>query len=252
MVGREVLPVPAVAQQVLFLREDVERNRSRVAVLAVRHHVLRLGFRLHPVEDLLDRHARPSIVEAAPRSDAVDVRGDRFRGQRAELAVVEPQLVLDGAEYLEVPPRDVGLRHGAEVQQRPPVRGREGLPGRDARRVHALGKPLAFEEECHRREYRNRPYGVGCSLGVTGPGLYWRFRLPRAKWARSSAGRARESHSRGQGFESPRVHQTPKLKPPSAFACYADGTHRMACDCDPTAAAPAMTPRLLTQYALLE
>src|SRR6267378_2806732 len=26
-------------------------------------------------------------------------------------------------------------------------------------------------------------------------------------WARSSAGRARESHSRGQGFESPRVHQ---------------------------------------------
>src|SRR2546428_13412532 len=25
--------------------------------------------------------------------------------------------------------------------------------------------------------------------------------------ARSSAGRARESHSRGQGFESPRVHQ---------------------------------------------
>src|SRR5690348_8465411 len=34
---------------------------------------------------------------------------------------------------------------------------------------------------------------------------YWRFLLA---WARSSVGRARESHSRGQGFESPRVHQT--------------------------------------------
>src|SRR5437868_10771667 len=30
-------------------------------------------------------------------------------------------------------------------------------------------------------------------------------------WARSSAGRARESHSRGQGFESPRVHQPGRL-----------------------------------------
>ena len=30
--------------------------------------------------------------------------------------------------------------------------------------------------------------------------------------ARSSAGRARESHSRGQGFESPRVHQSVQAK----------------------------------------
>jgi hypothetical protein len=37
--------------------------------------------------------------------------------------------------------------------------------------------------------------------------LYWPFR-PNiySMWVRSSVGRARESHSRGQGFESPRIH----------------------------------------------
>ena len=42
-----------------------------------------------------------------------------------------------------------------------------------------------------------RLFRVGCHTGDS----------PNVMWARSSAGRARESHSRGQGFESPRVHQ---------------------------------------------
>src|SRR5437899_4070790 len=33
------------------------------------------------------------------------------------------------------------------------------------------------------------------------------FQASETMWARGAAGSARESHSRGQGFESPRVHQ---------------------------------------------
>ena len=48
-------------------------------------------------------------------------------------------------------------------------------------------------------------------------------------WVRSSVGRARESHSRGQGFESPRIHQialgllrwpAPKEPPPSSASTH--------------------------------
>src|SRR5438132_4094596 len=35
------------------------------------------------------------------------------------------------------------------------------------------------------------------------------FQASETMWARGAAGSARESHSRGQGFESPRVHQRP-------------------------------------------
>src|SRR5712691_9138283 len=46
---------------------------------------------------------------------------------------------------------------------------------------------------------------------------YWRFLLA---WARSSVGRARESHSRGQGFESPRVHHLPSPHHPQYLVKY--------------------------------
>src|SRR5579864_5615790 len=39
-----------------------------------------------------------------------------------------------------------------------------------------------------------------------GAGLYWPFGYSNLRWARGAAGSALESHSRGQGFESPRVH----------------------------------------------
>src|SRR5260221_3402091 len=50
------------------------------------------------------------------------------------------------------------------------------------------------------------PTVVPRQMALGGPAIL-AIPSPCAKWARSSVGRARESHSRGQGFESPRVHQ---------------------------------------------
>src|SRR5579859_598406 len=62
------------------------------------------------------------------------------------------------------------------------------------------GRRLFLKRKAMFREYRNRPARPGCSA-VNGI-----LAFPQIAWARSSVGRARESHSRGQGFESPRVH----------------------------------------------
>src|ERR1700716_1797053 len=58
-------------------------------------------------------------------------------------------------------------------------------------------------------EYRNgfAARHVPRGRAVIRAGLYWPFpSITNAKWARGAAGSALESHSRGQGFESPRVH----------------------------------------------
>src|SRR6266545_8216256 len=91
------------------------------------------------------------------------------------------------------------------MKEGPAVRGGEGLAGGNPRGVDAVRDPPALEEESH-----------FASIGIASFGTVFRspdrFRgrailaLPEHTWARSSAGRARESHSRGQGFESPRVH----------------------------------------------
>src|SRR5690348_8180947 len=174
--------------------EDGKGHGGRVAILAMRGHVPRLGLRLHALEDRPDRHTGPAIAEPAPARDAVDVGDDVDRWERADLAVVELERILDRPEDVEIPARDVRLGHRPKVQKRPAIRGRESLPGWDARGVDALRQSLALEEGRHQKaEYR--------SAGILG------FRrVAQPLWARSSAGRARESHSRGQGFESPRVH----------------------------------------------
>src|SRR2546430_3910058 len=63
------------------------------------------------------------------------------------------------------------------------------------------GTRLLLKNEATGGEYRNQT-GPTKAAGILA------LRRPHViPWARSSAGRARESHSRGQGFESPRVHQ---------------------------------------------
>src|SRR5439155_26358526 len=62
------------------------------------------------------------------------------------------------------------------------------------------GTRLLLKNEATGGEYRNQT-GPTKAAGILA------LRRPHViPWARSSAGRARESHSRGQGFESPRVH----------------------------------------------
>src|SRR4029077_19379994 len=48
---------------------------------------------------------------------------------------------------------------------------------------------------------------IGCRMGRGYTGL------SLSTWARGAAGSALESHSRGQGFESPRVHQISNFTP---------------------------------------
>src|SRR5205814_8105390 len=140
-----------IAEQVVVAVEDAERNRGRVAVVAVRRHVPGFWLGLDPGEEVADRDAGPAVAEPAPSGDAVDVRNHLFGGQRPELAVVEAQRVLDGAENVEVPPRDVGLGNRSEVKKRPAVRGRQSLAGRNPGRVDTLREVLPFEQRGHRR-----------------------------------------------------------------------------------------------------
>jgi hypothetical protein len=58
-------------------------------------------------------------VEAAPARDAVNVGRDLRLRQRLQLVVAERDRLLDLAEDLEVPRREIGLRDGACVQDRP-------------------------------------------------------------------------------------------------------------------------------------
>src|SRR6266849_5906675 len=149
VVRRQVMPVPRVAEEVLLVVEDIQRDRARVPVLAMRHDVFGLGLWPGAVEDLANRNAGPRVAETAPAGHAVDVGDDVLRWQCAELLVVERQRVFDRAEHLEVPGRDVGLGHGAEVEERPAVGRGECLAGRDAGRIDAFRQALAFEQERH-------------------------------------------------------------------------------------------------------
>ena len=150
MVDAEVLAVPGVAEEDVVVVQDLERQAGRVAVLAVRHHVVRLGQRLDPAQDLLNGDAGPAIAEAAPAGDTVDVRHHVFRRQRAQLAVVELERVADGAENAQIPLREVRLGDRSEMQERPTVGGAQGLAGRNPRGVDALWQPPAFEDRGHR------------------------------------------------------------------------------------------------------
>src|SRR3982074_2080975 len=92
--------------------------------------------------------------------------------------------MLDSAEHLEVPFRDVGLGHWSEVQQRPLVGCRERLPGWNPRSIHALRNPLALEEKRHLASI-----GTAARRDLfppartrSGPRLYWLFRsIPQAR-----------------------------------------------------------------------
>src|SRR5205809_118746 len=69
------------------------------------------------------------------------------------------------------------------------------------------GTRLLLKNEATGGEYRNQT-GPTKAAGILA------LRRPHViPWARSSAGRARESHSRGQGFESPRVHSCHLSRP---------------------------------------
>src|SRR5438309_3763001 len=57
------------------------------------------------------------------------------------------------------------------------------------------GTRLLLKKEATPGQYRNRGY-----THISAP--------RKTLWARGAVGSARESHSRGQGFESPRVHHS--------------------------------------------
>ena len=58
-------------------------------------------------------------VEAAPPCHTVDIGRDLRRGQRLQLVIGERHRLLDLAEDLEVPRRELRLRHGAGVENGP-------------------------------------------------------------------------------------------------------------------------------------
>jgi len=119
---RQVRAIPRVAER---FPPPPKRpgDRRRVPVLAVRVDVLSLRFRL--TRSRISRSARPSIDrQAAPSVTQWMSATTLFRRQRAELAVIERQLVLDAPNTLEVPLRDVPSSHRSEVEEGPAIGGR--------------------------------------------------------------------------------------------------------------------------------
>src|SRR5260370_15654112 len=149
MFGRQILPIPGIAKQVLLAVQHLEWDRGRCPLLALSYDVLRFRLGLDAVEDLANWDAGPLVAEAAPTGDAMDVRDHVFGRQRAKLFVVDCERIFNRAEHFEVPRRDVGVGHRAELQERPAVGGREGLAGWDAGRIDAFSLALALEEERH-------------------------------------------------------------------------------------------------------
>ncbi len=96
---------------------------------------VRRGQRLAERGELAPVDAAEAGVEAAPARHAVDVGRDVGRRQRAELLVVERDLLLDEAEDAQAPRRDVDARDVAGVKDGPLLR--EVLAGRQAGRVVA-------------------------------------------------------------------------------------------------------------------
>src|SRR5439155_15898785 len=99
------------------------------------------------------------------------------------------------------------------------------------------GTRLLLKNEATGGEYRNQT-GPTKAAGILA------LRRPHViPWARSSAGRARESHSRGQGFESPRVHSchvtSHDIADVDAFA----SKHRRQATCRGAASSSGVTPR---------
>ena len=85
------------------------------------------------------------------------------------------------------------------------------------------GTRLLLKKEATPGQYRNRGY-----THISAP--------RKTLWARGAVGSARESHSRGQGFESPRVHHSIR------FSNTATRKPK-----DPVDLAPALAPELREQ-----
>src|SRR5437870_5444867 len=79
--------------------------------------------------------AAEARVEAAPARDAMDVQRDLDGRQLLELAPGQAERFLDFAADREVPRREVGLRHGARMEDGPFLG--QVMPGRQAGRVVA-------------------------------------------------------------------------------------------------------------------
>src|SRR5260370_32021379 len=116
MFGRQILPIPGIAKQVLLAVQHLEWHRGRVPVLAVSHDVLRFRLGLDAVEDLANRDAGPRVAEAAPTGDAMYVRDHVFGRQRAKLFVVDWERILNRAEHFYGPRRNVGVGDRAELR----------------------------------------------------------------------------------------------------------------------------------------
>ena len=164
------LPSQLRRQQHVLAGEIVERHVGRVAVVAVLDDERRLRLRPDDVEQTARRHAFPAVVEARPRGDAVDVRGDRAcglrRGNRPRTSEI---LLLDQAVDVEAPAPHRHVRLVAEIEHRPVLH--LALAGRQpARRP---GRPLAGQQTA-----LAGPFLLGLDQLLLVPGRACRRRSP--------------------------------------------------------------------------
>src|SRR5438445_5575995 len=119
VLGFERLAVGFVGDHRLLVFERFERDVRGEALLRVGDHKAGARLRLDQLGEIAPVDAAKARVETAPAGDAVDVDRDVARRQLLQLLPGERDRILDLAEDLEVPGREVGVGHGARVQDGP-------------------------------------------------------------------------------------------------------------------------------------
>src|SRR2546430_2547329 len=156
------LAVGFIGDHRLLVLEGVERHVGRETLLRVGDHEACAWLWSDELGEIAPMDPAEARVEAAPAGDAVDVDRDLGRRQLLQLLPAQRDRILDLAEDLEVPARELGLGHAARVQHRP-----------------LLGQVLA------RRQARGVVTGVGdllLCLGAEHDSWTYMQRRPSARW----------------------------------------------------------------------
>jgi hypothetical protein len=119
MIRSQRLAIVMSGEQDFRSVEIGERNVGGKALLGVNQNVSGLRLGVNAVQQFLHGDAGPTIVEAAPASNTVEVARGLDFGQRIEFSPGQFQTVVDQAVDLEVPGSGIEIRDGTVVKHRP-------------------------------------------------------------------------------------------------------------------------------------
>src|SRR5262249_52006184 len=92
-----------VGQDHVVIQELGQRQIGRIAAVAMDENESRFRLELHQLHEVADLDAFPTVVEARPGGDAMEIRDLSGTRQLLKLFPVEQQRIFDQADHAEVP-----------------------------------------------------------------------------------------------------------------------------------------------------